>query len=202
MKASIISIVPFAITREFPGVFPGSYTIPASLDNIPEILHVDDGKEHRYVFDGKGVTIPVSGTELANSFVNDYVASQLAYNEEGHPGIFWVEGFVNQSDLNGRLKQKLNDIKDKQYIWFKRLVTIADDDWQRYHQYKSISDIQRSAARYLNLDRDWIDVISDSLATCPACGSNVRKGFPICANCKAVLDVEAAKKIKFSAVVA
>lgn len=198
MKASIISIVPFKVVRQMPGMFPSYLEIEPGSPEEPRILVVDDGKYYRYVLDGQSVQLPEFGPQIAKSFVNDYITAQLGRSDDAYPGLFWIEGVVQAADLKSKYKKELDSCKAAQDKWFRNLVKMADDDWQRHHQYKVISDLQRHAARSLNLVREWIDVVAEDRKNCPACGIELKLLTPICFNCKAILDPVAAKSIQFA----
>lgn len=197
-KATVVSIVPFEVRRDMPGVFPGYYSIPPAKDGDFEILHVEDAKCYVYVLDGRGYDRVEPAEQIAKSIAEDFIRDQLAQTEDCHPGIFWVEGHPSKIEIKAKFKKELDKSREVQNNWFKALVRLADDDWQRTHQYRSITDIQRSAANWLNLKRDWIDAVSEDRRICPACGEDVRAGFPICKNCKAILDSEKLKDLKFA----
>ncbi len=50
----------------------------------------------------------------------------------------------------------------------------------------------------LNLkEKPWmIDFTTITLINCPACGHMVRPGYPVCSNCKAIVNKELAEKMK------
>lgn len=198
--ATVVSIVPYEVKRSFPGVFPGYYAVPASLDGQPTTLEVKDATSYMYVLDGKGVNLLSPGSELANSICNDFISSQLAKLDDAHPGIFWVEGKVAATDVKTKFKSELERAEFVQRNWFKHLVQMADDDWQRYHQYKTIADIQRHAARTLQLERDWIDVMEENRINCPVCTTELRKAAIVCPSCRAILDKEKYKQFQFASV--
>ena len=73
---------------------------------------------------------------------------------------------------------------------------MADDSWSKYHQHRDISDLQRDAANYLNLDRDWIKSVEvNDLIVCPACGSTLANDLVMkCPMCQTVIKPEEYKK--------
>jgi len=64
---------------------------------------------------------------------------------------------------------------------------IADQEWERTHNYMFITDVQRRAARWLGLEKEW-SYEPKAMAECPACGEKVKPGVAVCRSCGAVLD--------------
>lgn len=207
--ATIVSIVPFVIEEDKPGIYPGHFVIPASVDESPQFLHVGESIYHVEVDEDRTVTVKCPPTEMARSLVEDYVKATLAYDErlEAQPGIFWMFGKISKMDLmnNNDLLERLETAKRQQYNWFKRLIEMADDDWEKTRQHRSISDTQRYAAKALKQDRPWIvslDSIAkqvvDNSASCPVCKSRISTEAIVCPQCKAILKLEEHKKFQFA----
>lgn len=198
LKATIVSIVPFESPERKPGLYPGYFLIPASPDGEPQVLVIGNSVHNVYLDDVRGsLQIRTSSYEIAAAIVYDYCSSQLAVDEGSKPGIFWVPGEVTAKEVKIKYPQELQQARDLQKHWFLALVRIADDDWARYHQHKSISDFQRFAAKSLNLEREWLLVSMDT-SQCPACKNAVPVGAVVCPNCKCVLDKEAHKDLVFA----
>jgi len=107
------------------------------------------------------------------------------------PGLFAVEEVYTAKDVRKIFPNKVNTALKNTVAWFEGLVKIADDDWQRYHQHKMITDVQREACRYLGLDREWnfsaFDVVSN---VCPACFTQVNPKAIVCSSCKCIIKPE------------
>jgi hypothetical protein len=90
------------------------------------------------------------------------------------------------------LKAQLATARELQIEWFKRLIADADDYWNRYRARRAISDLQRIAARLLNLDREWnLDMeVSDALSRCKFCREQVHPEAIICGHCQGILNME------------
>ena len=86
---------------------------------------------------------------------------------------------------------ELAEARQKLEEFYKKLVFIADQEWERTHNYMFISDVQRRAARWLGLEKDWA-YDPKPMADCPACGEKVKPGVAVCRACGAVLDREKA----------
>ncbi len=94
-------------------------------------------------------------------------------------------------------ERELAEARRKLEEFYKRLVFIADQEWERTHNHMLVSDVQRRAARCLGLERDWA-YDPKPMVDCPACGSKVRPGVAVCRACGAVLDRE--KALRFGLV--
>ena len=204
--ATIISIVPFAIAEEKPGIYPGYFVIPASTREAPEVLNVGESIYHVEVDEGRSIVVKCSPHEIARSIVEDYVTSNLAYSENDNaaPGIFWKPGFYTKIEVIAKFSKEIKDIKERQWKWFIKLVRMADDDWEKTRQHKSISDMQRFACKALGQDRPWIIqpteamlMSSNQIIKCPSCMSVLQIGVVVCANCRCIIDMDKYKKLNF-----
>ena len=175
MKATIVSLVPREIVCEMPGMVPSYYKIGKSEYKIPEILVVNDGQYNVYQLEGQSIQVYEAADKVANSFCSMYNSSQLGYGEDAQPALFFEEGKYTVKEIIGKFPSKIEQALEQQKNWFLALVYMADDSWAKYHQHRDISDLQRDAAEYLNLDREWIRSVevNDELTTCPACGSTL-----------------------------
>ncbi len=62
-----------------------------------------------------------------------------------------------------------------------------------------ITDIQRFAAKSLNLQREWsVEPEPVSVVKCPACNSLIETTAIVCKHCKAIIKPEEAKKLGIS----
>lgn len=94
-------------------------------------------------------------------------------------------------------EEELRVAEEKLAKFYRFLVSMADASWSRQHDYRHISDIQRRAAKYLHLEREWLYEIK-TMTECPACGGKMPVGAAVHAGkdgCGAVLDRE--KAIRF-----
>jgi RNase P subunit RPR2 len=82
--------------------------------------------------------------------------------------------------------------------WFTELIKLADDDWNKTHQHKMITDDQRYACKALGMKRDWMVEIPKEvrLTICPACMKDFPTGAIVCQNCRFIIDVEKYEKMK------
>lgn len=199
MKCTVVSLLPYPLREVKPGLFPGEFAIPACLNEKPGILHVDRSRHDVYLDEKRG-SIPVwtPSDEIARALIYDYRTSCLAVEEDAIPGLFWLEGEKSLKDIGVAHVKELNDHQKKQENWFERLVKLADDDWERLHKHSAISNLQRLAAKSLNLERPWIVVKPSETRKCPACRTTVEFGAVICSACHCVLDAEGYKKLTFT----
>ncbi len=85
-----------------------------------------------------------------------------------------------------------------QKLYYAELVKLADSLWARTNGNPlSISDDARLAAKKLGFEnKPWMkDFAAVQMTNCKACGHMVNPIFPVCPNCKNVIDVNKAKEI-------
>lgn len=203
MISTIVSLVPYEVRDEKPGMVPYSYIVPPSNGILPALLVIKDA--HSPLF--RSSELPnfdmiIPGEEVARSLVNDYIRAQLVYSEDAHPALFWVLGEEKDGNIViTKYNTRLEESRKIQNNWFKRLIELADDDWHKNHQHKSITDIQRFACRSLGQteEKEWYTSPEPvQMIKCPACTTMIEKAAVVCKNCKHVLDMVAAKKMGIS----
>jgi hypothetical protein len=202
-QATVVSILPQSIYEQKPGLAPSTYRIDGVEKGDIEVLIVADNRYIMHVMDQeRPITVPVPCDEVARAVVDDYVHSQLAVSDDppACPGLFWVEGGHTKADIEENFGESLAISRIKQNNWFKNLVHLGDDDWNKYHQHRMISDIQRIAAKDLGLSRDWLSVTDAvDVPRCPACGSTVAfREAVICSICRCILNAERYNEFKFA----
>jgi len=181
-----------------PGLCPGEYPIGPSDGLKPVLLIVKDGVRAQFNENFKVIDYPVAASIIANSVVADYILSQQLTSVEEKPALFWVEGIYTQDEFEKKFAAKIKTAQEIQIAWFQKLVKSADDQWQQFHQHKFITDLQRSAARFLNFKREWLDDSADRIVKCPACMTLISKEAAICFACKAIVNEEKAAKFHFA----
>lgn len=198
MECTVVSFVPFSIWASKPGLSPCEFSIPPS-DDKPSLLNVKDGFRLVFDQDSKPMDFPVPGEEIAGSIVNDYVSSLVFTDDTRKPAIFWVPGkFENSDTVEKTFKDKVVEAKQKQSDWFKFLVSVADDDWQLWHQHKVITDMQRHAAKSLNLKREWVQDNPDTFTKCASCMTLISVEAAVCFACKAIINQEKYSKFTYA----
>lgn len=200
--ATIVSLVPFPINEFKPQMDPEYIRIPAAEPNSFVVFHVTDSSFPYYVGEGKSINIPEPAHRFAQAIVDDYRSAQIGLSEGAAPGIFFLEGRYTKEMIkkDEALLSFVLVAKQQQIKWFENLVRLADDDWAKTRQHSLISDLQRHAARALNISRDWLFAPSLDGANirCKACTSIVPTGAIVCPNCRCVLDEEKAKELSFA----
>jgi hypothetical protein len=86
---------------------------------------------------------------------------------------------------------ELADARKRLEEFHRRLVAAADLEWERTHNPMFITDLERRAARQLNLEKPWL-YDPRPLADCPVCGEKIKHGVAVCKSCGAILDREKA----------
>lgn len=208
MKVTLVSTLPFPLKEDKPGLIPATYRVPAAKHNEFSFIHISDGYHLMLVpfadEDMPPMKIPDQGEVIANAIIVDYTAACIcisfdprANGEQAVPGLFFVEGHLYPEDIKKRHADELAKAFLNTNFWFERLVKMADDDWAKTHQHKSIADSQRAACNYLNLQREWNFTVMDTLKNlCWACKQSVHPDAIICSNCKAVINEVAYKEAK------
>jgi hypothetical protein len=196
--STLISIVPWGITEHKPGLFPGHFFIPPSVDEEPMCLQITDSVHYVYIDKDRGSMRVVDPSYLvAKSIVADFNSAQMEASTGCHPGIFWRTGEYTTARVRNDLQEELAQIKTIQRRWFEAIVRVADDDWEKTRTHYAISDFQRIAARAIDPDnkrnRPWILSTAEVPETpettlCRACGSDIPVGVAICRYCRFIVD--------------
>lgn len=195
---SVVSIYPRPIDESKPGLIPGVFQMPAGSFENPQVLHVQHSTCPVYAFDGKSIPTTIVSDEIANSIVNDFIAASVAVTEDAQPGLFTIDGHLTIEEIKKKYADKLKEINERQNRWFASLVALADDDWSKTRQHRQISDLQRDAARALNLEREWLRIQAKIITTCPACAAKVEGTPVVCKACNYILDEARYKTMKFA----
>ena len=202
-NSTIISIIPFQVTEFKPGIYPGSFVIPASKDERPMSLIIPPAITFVDRIDQPALRIRLSSFEIAQSVVNDYILSNLGtdLDRNAKPGIFCVPG-THTEKLEDNFVDELLAAHRSQQNWFLKLVEIADDDFAKDQRHIVVSDIQRHACRALGYERPWLLKLKEENEvkpkTCVACYTPVHPNAIICPVCKTVLDRERYAELKLA----
>lgn len=209
-KVTLISTLPRPLGEEKPGMFPSFYKIPAALDkNSLGILHIGDAYYNELIPYGDSKAPPrridVSAERVAEGLIFDFISAVLGTNFEPDdngvirkPGLFWIGGVLYEKEIKKDFNHKIIEATRCTEAWFKSLVKIADDDWQKFRQHKMITEWQRTACKWLGINREWnFDAITAS-STCPACMQVVSPMAIVCNHCKCILKPEEYKKLQFA----
>lgn len=201
---TVVSILPYELHEEKPHMLPSVFIIPAaSLDGSKlGILHVKEGIHYvpnPLIDEGKpGSSIKQTTTpsEMARSICEDYNNAHVALDENAHPGLFWLPGTLTQKDVEKFYRKRLEHIRRRQKNWFVNLCMMADSDWEKNHDMRAVSDLQRIAAKSLGLNKEWVEFKVEEMTKCPYCNSPVSPNASICATCREVINPDKHKAIK------
>jgi hypothetical protein len=192
--STVVSILPYSISERKPGLIPPEFKIDAVKNGDFELLVVERCRHPVYLDDTRPrLLVPDPSDVVAESIVLDHKKSISLGYEPGvsEPGLDWVSGEF-KNDEEGRKLFKiqhaavLTQMERLQFNWYKALIRIADDDWNKYHMHKFITDLQRTAARTLNVTtKDWMleTQIEESMGRCKFCFTTIHPQAQICFNC-------------------
>lgn len=193
--ATVFSILPKEIKEVKYTLDPGVFELPAGKPEAPSRLLVRPASWWKDVDpDEPLIEIPTSSVVIAKSIVQDYCNGILLCNMGDHmPGLFWIPGDISVADLKVKHTEILAAAIEKQNNWFRALIKLGDSLWARTNGNPlSISDDSRLAAKMMQVgDRPWLqDFKLEHLINCPACGTLRNNNFPVCSNCKVVVDAK------------
>jgi hypothetical protein len=199
-RSTIVSIYPRVINERKPTITPSQFVIPAGTFENPSILVVGSSSWWREVDqDQPLLEIPNSSIQVAESVVRDYCNGLLGCNmTDAIPGIFWIPGEYTVKSLKEKHPVLLQTARTKQNNYYDALIRMADGLWARTNGNPLVlSDDMRLAARERNqLNKDWMkDFTMMDQVRCPACGNLGNPNYPICANCKAIINKDKAKEL-------
>jgi hypothetical protein len=193
---TVVSLLPFELNEDKPHMLPSTWKIPAASEDGARlgILHVSEA--YHYVPNplieegkpGSSIRQVTTPAEMARSICEDYNSAHVALTENGGPALFWVAGKLKQADIEKFHKKKLEAARKKMKNWFMSLCIMADSDWERNHDMRAVSDLQRAAARHLGLNKEWVEFRVEEMTRCPYCQTPVSPEASICANCKEVIN--------------
>ena len=195
---TLVSLIPFELREEKPGVFPSLYVIPSAKEKDFELLIIEEATSTMYVGLDKGnIVMPLKAEQVAKAIVRDYCIAQLAYADDAMPGLFWVYGRQDKKSILIEHAKELAEARRKQINWFMALTRMADDDWAKHRRHATISRLQRFACNSLKMVREWAnEPKQEDIKNCPGCMTQVHPLAVICAACRTVIDPEAYKKLQ------
>lgn len=214
-KSTIVSIYPRRVYDTKVTIQPGVFELAPGSYEKPSILIVGPSSWWRRIdFEQPLLEIPIPSITIADSVVRDYCNGIPECDmAEQMPGLFYLPSFKysNKETLEPNINETVEWIKkehkpsldkanQRQKNWFQALVKRGDIDWARTNGNPlAISDMTRMAARELGINREWLrDFQTVELIRCVACGALRDPRFPVCRECKAIADPEAAKKLNLT----
>lgn len=195
---TIVSMTPYSFNSVLPQTSPSLVIIPASEVGDFSIVHIERAFSLVYIDHDRGyMQRPILSEDLARSIINDHISALInVIPGAAQPGIFFVNGEHSKEDIKKKFPHLLKIAADQQRAWFVELVKQADHDWSRTHSPRSVSSLQRNAAKFLNLPREWdVDTEISNIILCPMCKNDTR-GAIVCPNCKFIMDEAAYAKVK------
>jgi len=202
---TVVSLLPIALREEKPHMLPSTFIIQASSKGDFSILHVGEGIHwipNPLVEEGKPnssfrqITSP---GEMARSICEDYKYANISISENAEPGLFWVHGKLMKDEIRKHHSSELAIAEEKQKNWFRNLVALADADWNKNHNMLAVSDLQRKAAEYLGVNKEWVKLNPQETVNCPFCTIPIPTFAIICPNCKQVVNDTEFNKVKGTA---
>lgn len=206
-KCTVISVFPEKITEHKASVFPGLFEIEAAPKDDFSLMVVGPASWWKEMEPNQPMLeIPHSSIQVAESFIRDWAVGLIACDMQGQmPGLFYIPGGHNKksaTDYKDLITGKtfhtmLFEARERQKKWFSELVRMADIMWVRTSGNPlAIDKNAKIAARELGLNKIWLqDYVKLEMSNCPACGSLVNPIYPVCSNCKTVINKEKAKEL-------
>jgi hypothetical protein len=200
MMYTLVSIMPWAVREKKPGLNPGEFMLPPGSVKEPAMFVIRKAQIRMMDQDYRFYAMDIPLEQVAKDVVNCYNHALVGFEHEvAVPGFFWVEGeYETVEALKKDHYKTILEAEKKMVEWFRRLVRMADDDWAVLPQHQQISDIQRTAAKYVNVERPWLATDVSESKRCPACRTIVQTASAVCFACKFILDEEAYKNMKFA----
>src|SRR5476649_1353765 len=192
-KSTVFSIVPFAISEFKPGLYPGSFFIPACLDDSKPERLVVHASEHLMAVGGKKqpIRIETASYQIAKAIVDDFLDGQLFAAPNAHPGICWMQGDIPMTRIIGSPEHNL--MKSLQRKWFVLVVQKTEDDWKKYKNSRVVTDQARFAVRALGIPTpEWMttEEIGERFIKCPACSTMNDPANVVCSGCSVLFTPE------------
>jgi len=196
-KSTVFSILPKQIHETKCTLDPGVFDIEPGDPEKPTRLVVGTSVWWREIDPEQPLLeIPVSSVQVAESVVRDYSNGIIMCDMgESRPGLFFLPGDISVNELVAKHKDVLTLAIKRQENWFRALIKLADSLWARTNGNPlAISDDSRLAAKMMRVeDRGWLmDFKMEGVVmkNCPACGTIRNNSYPVCHNCKTVIDKE------------
>jgi hypothetical protein len=191
-RATVVSICPLLIDEVKPTLQPSRFTVQPGSYEHPSISVIEPASWWRELDEYQPILeIPVSSIVIAESIIRDYCVGLLACDmETAMPGLFSIPGEIRLDRLRKEFQPFLDRARDKQRSWYQALVRLGDALWTRTGgNPMAIADTMRMAANELQLDKPWMkDFATMQMKNCPACGALRLNDYPICSQCRTIVD--------------
>jgi len=202
VSATVISFLPYDVAEPKPGLLPSVFLIPKATEKDDfTVTHITDCINHVPTLDGHSLSRMISGIEVAGSIARDHIMGTHGVSEDAYPGIKAISGKHDKESIKKNFPDLLEGLLAAQKRWFVNIVKLADDVWSDPNargRQRSISDLQRFAAKYLGLNREYLTAVVANLVACFACGYMIPSSALICLNCKTEINPSGLKAYRDS----
>jgi hypothetical protein len=134
--------------------------------------------------DKRTIEVPITAREVAEDLAREI------NSDGGDDSFFGV--FVAAGDAPA--DEELAAARERLAAFYRRLLAVADREWERSHSYLFINDVERRAARYLGIEKEWHYQPRETIE-CPGCGEKIKPSAAVCKICGAILDRAKAAKL-------
>jgi len=131
--------------------------------------------------DKRTLPLAITAREIAEDLCREINSDA---GEQSFLGVFVCAGETPSTEEMSAACGRLED-------FYRALVASADREWERSHSFSFIHDLQRKAAAYLGVEKEWYYQVRET-RDCPGCGERVKPNVAVCRTCGAVLDREKA----------
>jgi hypothetical protein len=167
----------------------GTYRMRGCASGEPYALtRVEARTAYMDLGDKRTMEVPISAAEVAEDLCREINSDG---GEDSYFGVFVAAGEMPTSEELRRARERLG-------AFYRRLVAGADREWERSHSYLFINDVERRAAQYLGLEKDWFYQARETVE-CPGCGEKIKPGVAVCRSCGAILDRNKAASLGLAA---
>lgn len=198
-KCTVVSIYPRDIKEHKVSIQPGYFFIPKGTIEKPSVLVMGPSSWWREIDEFQPLfEVTHSSIQMANALINDYTLGMLGVKDNAKPGLFFVQGAHTSNEILKNYTKELESARLRQQNYYLNLIKMADTGWAKSNGNPlTIGDDMRMAAIELNLrNKDWMaDFQSMEMIRCSACGFMRNPLYPMCGNCKTIVDVEKAKQL-------
>lgn len=209
---TIVSVLPKPILENRPMMQPPTFLIPAAPEGEFSILVVNSGVWLKEIELDNFQEMYIPSAILAKSIIEDSTFSMLGASPTIGPGVFMIPGKFTIGELRKdpvivldpdhpetarKFSTYLKDAYERQRRWYNEIITQTDSLWARSNGNPLVvSDDARLAAKELKVSRDWMQNFSAiEKEACKACGNLVNPSYPVCPNCKTIINEAKAKEL-------
>ena len=182
-KVTIASIYPVERVEERPKYRGLPYVLVAAPKGEVTYLGIEDEIQYVRVPLTDNSTMPrtVSARDIANDLVRCWTTNGRFMDPNSHPGIWICAGDV-------ATPEEIRVAEEIQAAYFGKEVEWADG-MHRDKKTVGINKGPRVAARWLMLDREWLnEMTANSIVSCRYCGKSISAMAVVCPVCANIVD--------------